>query len=98
MCRKYPKKDDHIYHYGYGGRANLDENLLKRLTVRNDVMVLNIEDAYLTGERLFDLDKGNYERDYMLHDKKLHEAEFEDRKKTQEKAHEIYKRYMISRC
>ncbi len=79
------------------GEARLKDNLMKRLTVRNDVMVINIEDAYLTGNRLFDLDQGTYERQYMLHDKKLHEAEVQDRKRREKRALEIYKRYMISR-
>ena len=79
------------------GEARLNDNLMKRLTVMNDVMILNIEDAYLTGNRLFDLDKGGYEMDYMLGDKKLHTAEVEDRKKRLKRVSEIYKRYQISR-
>jgi uncharacterized protein (DUF58 family) len=79
------------------GEARLNDNLMKRLTVRNDVLVVNIEDAYLTGNRLFDLDKGGYEMDYMLLDKKLNAAEIEDRKKRLKRVSEIYKRYQISR-
>ncbi len=78
------------------GIAELDENLLKRLTVMNDVMILNIEDAYLTGDNLYDLENRKYERDYMLHDKKLHKAEVEDRQNRKKKANELFKKYQIS--
>ena len=79
------------------GEAGITDNLLKRLTVRNDVMVVSINDAYLTGSRLFDLENNSYEKQYMLHDKRIHEAEVIDRKKRLKKIDELYKRYMVSR-
>ncbi|MBP3234460.1 MAG: DUF58 domain-containing protein [Eubacterium sp.] len=79
------------------GEAKITDNLLKRLTIRNDVMVVSINDAYLTGSKLFDLDTDAYEREYMLHDKRLHEAEMEDRKKREKAIEELYKRYQVSR-
>ncbi|MBO4863234.1 MAG: DUF58 domain-containing protein [Eubacterium sp.] len=78
------------------GEDSLSEDLLKKLTVRNDVMVVNINDAFLTGSRLFDLENDSYERDYMLNDKKLHQAELRDREKRRKRADELYKRYQIS--
>ena len=79
------------------GEMKITDNLLKRLTIRNDVMVVSINDANLTGSKLFDLDTDAYEREYMLHDKKLHEAEMEDRKKREKAIEELYKRYQVSR-
>ena len=79
------------------GEAGITDNLLKRLTVRNDVMVVSINDAYLTGSRLFDLENNSYEKQYMLHDRRIHEAEVNDRKKRLKQIDELYKRYMVSR-
>ncbi|SEQ70662.1 Protein of unknown function DUF58 [Lachnospiraceae bacterium NE2001] len=78
------------------GLAQLEESLLKKLTVMNDVMVINIEDAYLTGDNLYDLDNKSYERDYMLHDKKLHQAELAERASRKKKTNELFKKYQIS--
>ena len=78
------------------GIANLDEKLLKKLTVRNDVMVLNIEDAYLTGDNLYDIDKKEYESRFLLRDKKLHEREFAEREGRRRKAVNTFKKYGIS--
>ena len=78
------------------GLASMDENLVKKLTVMNDVMVINVEDAYLTGDNIYDLEQKNYERDYMLHDRKLHQAEIAERKDRRKKANDLFKKYQIS--
>ncbi len=78
------------------GVASLNDNLLKKLTVMNDVMIINIEDAYLTGDNLYDLSSKTYERDYMLHDRKLHQAEIADRNNRKKKAEELFKKHRIS--
>ncbi len=78
------------------GVSRLSDNLLKKLSVMNDVMLINIEDAYLTGERLFDLEEKVYAKEYMLHDKKLHKAELKDRADRKRKAEEIFKKHQVS--
>lgn len=78
------------------GIASLDENLLKKLTVRNDVMLINIEDAYLTGDSLYDLEDKSYEKRFLLKDKKLHEREVADRNRRKASAKNMYKKYCIS--
>ena len=78
------------------GIASLDENLLKRLTVRNDVMLINVEDAYLTGDSLYDLEAKSYEKRFLLRDKKLHERELADRNARKNAAKNMYKKYCIS--
>jgi hypothetical protein len=78
------------------GIAQIDETLVKKLTVMNDVMVINVEDAYLTGDNLYDLDAKNYEKDYLLHDKKLHKIEVSERAGRKKKANELFKKYQIS--
>ena len=78
------------------GIASLNDNLLKKLTVMNDVMIINIEDAFLTGDHLYDLSTKNYEKDYMLHDRKLHAAEVNDRNIRRANAEELFKKHRIS--
>ena len=78
------------------GEASLDDTILKKLAIMNDIMIISIEDAYLFGENLYDLDQKSYERDYMLHDKKLHAAEIEERAKRRKAADDLYKQHQIS--
>ena len=78
------------------GVSRLDDNLLKKLTVMNDVMLINIEDAYFTGDSLFDLEAKSYEKEYILHDKKLHQEEVNERNQRKSRANEMYKKYQIS--
>ena len=78
------------------GIASLDENLLKKLTVRNDVMLINVEDAYLTGDSLYDLEDKSYEKRFLLKDKKLHEKEVADRNGRKAMAKNMYKKYCVS--
>ena len=78
------------------GIASLNDNLLKKLTVMNDVMIINIEDAFLTSDHLYDLSTKNYEKDYMLHDRKLHAAEVNDRNIRRANAEELFKKHRIS--
>ena len=78
------------------GEATLSEKLLKELTVVNDVMIISIEDAYLTGNRLFDLESRSYEKEYLLHDKTLHKAEVDERLARKKKVQELYKKNQIS--
>ena len=78
------------------GVSRLDDSLLKKLSVMNDVLLVNIEDAYLTGDNLFDLELKEYERDYMLHDKRLHKAELQDRAQRKKKAEDIFKKHQVS--
>ncbi len=78
------------------GLDQLDESTLKRLTVRNDVMLINIEDAYMTGDRLFDMDSKKYARSFFLKDDKLHQAEIAERNKVRQRAEDMCKRHQIT--
>ena len=78
------------------GIASLDENLLKKLTVRNDVMLINIEDAYLTGDSLYDLEEKSYEKKFLLKNKKLHQIEVQERNSRKARAKNMYKKYCVS--
>ncbi|SFC60525.1 DUF58 domain-containing protein [Butyrivibrio sp. YAB3001] len=57
------------------GLRRLDGNLLRGITTKHDMLVINIEDAYLTGNLVYDNDRSLYEKLFYSHNKKLHEEE-----------------------
>ena len=63
----------------------IQEETLKRLSVKHDILLINISDAYMTGKNAFDVDSGEYIPELILQDSKLIEIE----KKIKE---EVYKR------
>lgn len=67
------------------GMDQIQEETLKRLSVMHDILLININDAYMTGKNTFDIDSGEYIPELILQDSKLMEIE----KKTKE---EVYKR------
>lgn len=78
---------------------NMKSNILKKLTKRHDVLMININDNYMSGNDVFDIDKGEYIPEFLLHDKKLNEIEQNTRKKIMQKNRAKLKRskiYMIS--
>lgn len=62
------------------GLNNITTKSLKALREAHDVLLVNIEDAYMTGENLFDIDEENYIPSILLQDNKLNEIEHEIRK------------------
>ena len=67
------------------GMNKIQEETLKRLSVKHDILLINISDAYMTGKNAFDVDSGEYIPELILQDSKLIEIE----KKIKE---EVYKR------
>ncbi len=61
------------------GLNNITTKSLKALREAHDVLLVNIEDAYMTGENLFDIDEENYIPSVLLQDNKLNEIEHEIR-------------------
>lgn len=57
------------------GLKNLDGNMLRGVTTDHDLMIINIEDAMLTGDIVYDADVSLYEKLFFSHNKKLHEEE-----------------------
>ncbi len=62
--------------------STLDRNLLRAVTKDNDMVIMCIEDATLTGKNVFDLEVGRYERFFLSHNKELREMEEKFRKDT----------------
>ena len=78
------------------GLSRMDEEVIRKLTVNNDAMVVNIEDLYLTGDTVYDVESGRYEDDFILHDKALAQAEQEMRAEILAYAKKNFQRYGVS--
>ena len=77
------------------GVRTIDEKLLKKLTYNSDVMVINIDDAYLHGENVYDMDEGRYADSLFLHSNIHFRAEERNRRKHMEEAVELFKKYKV---
>ncbi len=64
------------------GLEDLDDDLLKTLAFRNDVMVVNIKDIDLFERKSYDLEKKRYFASMLLHKKKLARLEAEEKDKV----------------
>jgi uncharacterized protein (DUF58 family) len=68
------------------GLNRLDGNMLRGITSDHDLLIINIEDAYLTGDRVYDNDVNFYEKIFFSHNKKLHEEEVRIHKEILDRA------------
>ena len=68
------------------GLDALDENLIRGITANNDLLIINIEDAYLTGKVVYDVGASLYEKFFFSRNKKLHEEEVRIHQEIMDKA------------
>lgn len=59
------------------GLNSVSTKVLKELSMRADVLFININDAYMSGQDIFDLDNEEYVPSIFLNDKKLNNMEKE---------------------
>lgn len=78
------------------GMEKIDSNSLKKLAAFNDVMLLNIEDAFLTGDSAFDMEDAKYTPMYLLKSDKLGKLEREDRKERIESLEKEFRKNKTS--
>ena len=64
------------------GLEDIDDDLLKTLSFRNDVMVINIKDIDLFEKKSYDLEKKRYFASMLLHKKKLVELELQEKERV----------------
>ncbi|MBR1669488.1 MAG: DUF58 domain-containing protein [Butyrivibrio sp.] len=57
------------------GVAALPDELIKSITSAHDLLIINIDDAFLTGDEVFDSDVRKYERFFFSHNRALHDEE-----------------------
>ena len=78
------------------GLENINENILKKLSLRHDVMIININDAYMTGNNAYDIENEMYIPKMFLEDKKLYELEKKAKEELYAKCEKKCKKYKIS--
>ena len=77
------------------GMANISEETLKKLSLLNDVMFINISDALMYGNNSYDIDKDEYIPDFILNDEKLKNIELELKDNIYKQTNEKFKKYKI---
>ena len=77
------------------GMESIKDTTLKKLSIMHDVLFVNINDAYMTGNNAYDVDTQNYIPQILLKDKKLHELERKVKQDKYEKIQEKLKTFRI---
>lgn len=77
------------------GIAQLSERVIRKLTVSCDVRVVDLEDAYLTGANVFDVQRNRYVDDFFLASRALQEAERRERARLLGAAQALFRRYHV---
>ncbi len=75
------------------GLAQLDAGLVKSITGKHDLCIFNIDDAYLTGDFVYDNEISRYERFFLSHSKALHDEEVRQRKEIIDSSSNICKQF-----
>ncbi len=74
------------------GLAQLSDGTIRSITKEHDLLIINVDDAYLTGDTVFDNQMSRYERFFLSHSRALHNEEVRQRKEILSWASEICKR------
>lgn len=77
------------------GLDSIDENIAKKITATNDMLIFNINDAYMTGGKAYDMESSSYIPNILLNDRKLYELERKTRKEIYTKCEDRLKKYNI---
>ena len=78
------------------GIAGIDESLIKKVTVNNDLLVICLDDAMLTSGDVYDVEAGRYESELLLGGGRLREAEIKSREKVYGSAEKLFRSYRVS--
>lgn len=77
------------------GMDSIDENTIKRISTVHDVLFININDAYMTGNKVYDIDTNFYIPKILLKDDKLKQLERQIRMEKYNKNIDKLKKYKI---
>lgn len=77
------------------GISNIDYEKIKILSYQNDILVFNVSDTLLTGDKIFNLDNGKYLSKLFLNDKKLINEEINERNRVYNNVQNELLKYMI---
>ena len=74
------------------GLSMLTEGVIRSVTSSHDLLIINVEDAFLTGDNVYDTELSRYERFFLSHSKALHEEEIRQRQEIIGSVSEMCKR------
>ncbi|MBR3280707.1 MAG: DUF58 domain-containing protein [Clostridia bacterium] len=77
------------------GVSKISEQSLKTLAVRNNILFVNVGDAELSGNTVFDVEDGSFVPKFLLNNKKLISMDREIKEKIAEDAKNKLKKYAI---
>lgn len=78
------------------GMDSVTENTLKQISILNDLMFINISDAYMTGNVAYDIDKRSYIPKAILTNNKLFDLEKNKRNEIISSCNKRFKKYGVS--
>lgn len=77
------------------GIHEISDDTLKKLTCRNDVLVVGVSDASMTDVQAYDMERSAYIPDFIMQDKKLRRMEQESRERISEENEKKLSKYRI---
>jgi len=77
------------------GIKNIDESTLKKISVMHDIMFVSVNDAYMTGDKAYDVENNKYIPKLLFKDAKLHELEVKARGELQIECKKKLEKYKI---
>ena len=94
--RHYKKKMILVIISDLEGINNISEDMIKKVSINNDILFININDAYFYGNKAFDVSKNEDVPKYITQNKKLFNIEVEERNKIFNDKNAIFKKYRIT--
>ena len=94
--RNYKKKMIIVIISDLEGINNISEDMIKKVTINNDILFININDAYFYGTEVFDITKNEDVPKYITQNKKLFNVEVEERNRIFNDKNAIFKKYRIT--
>ena len=79
ICKNIPKKMIIFVITDIKGITNIKQSTLKKLNLKNDILVININDNYMFGKNIYDVSDKNYIPEFLLKDSNLNIIEHEIR-------------------
>ena len=94
--KHYKRKMIYIIISDLAGANDITENILKKVTASHDILFINISDASICGDDLYDINEDSDIPLYISKNKKLKEVEADIKNKLYESCVKKFKKYRIS--
>ena len=94
--KHYKRKMIYIIISDLAGANDITENILKKVTASHDILFINISDASICGDELYDINEDSDIPLYISKNKKLKEVEADIKNKLYESCVKKFKKYRIS--